>query len=176
MSVTCINHPDREAFSQCYFCKKCFCKSCLEECDEYFYCDDPKCRESLKVELLPQIVECPECSSELEINFEERIEKKFHCPVCECFLDFSSEPPKVIDPEKYEHVLTTLNQGDLAVIQSVFDAKKIQYFIYGENFLSVDPLIQGARIHVLEEHVERAKELLKDIDIHLFGTSASENK
>lgn len=176
MSVTCINHPERFANYQCHFCKKYFCKSCLEECEDYFYCEDPNCQEALKAELLPQIVECPECSSELEINFEERIEKKFHCPVCECFLDFSTKHPKVIDPEKYEHVLTTLNQGDLAVIQSVFDSEKIQYFIYGENFLSVDPLIQGARIHVLEEHVERAKELLKDIDIHLFGTSTSENK
>ena len=171
MSVTCINHPDRKAFSQCYFCKKNFCKSCLKECDGYFYCEDSKCRKALKEELLPIIIECPECSNELELNFEERIEKKFHCPACECFLDFSTIHPRVIDPEKYEYVLTTLNHDDLSVIQSVFDAKKIQYFIYGENFLSVDPLIQGARIHVLEEHVERAKELLKDIDIHLFGTS-----
>lgn len=171
MSVTCINHPERDAFSECYFYKKYFCKACLEECNDYYYCGDSKCRDALNKELLQQIVECPGCSSELELNFEERIEKKFHCPVCECFLDFSKKPPKVIDPEKYGHLMTSLNQGDLGVIQSVFDSEKIQYYIYGQNFLSVDPLIQGARIYVLEEHIEKAKELLKDLDIHLFGAS-----
>ena len=44
-----------------------------------------------------------------------------------------------------------------------------------ENFLSVDPLIQLARIMVREDQFEEAKNIIKDFEFNIFGVSSNQN-
>jgi hypothetical protein len=177
---TCLNHPDKEALSICHGCGKDFCGSCLDEGKEYYYCKNPDCQELLKKELpsykVPNNVICPKCECELELSENERIIGKIHCPDCESIIDYTFSPPKILKKENYIELLSSLNQGDIGVIKSILDNTKIDYMIFGENFLSVDPLIQPAKFYIHEDQIEEAKKLLKDIDLNIFGLSKSQSE
>jgi len=68
-----------------------------------------------------------------------------------------------------------MNQGDLGIIKSMLDDGSIDYFVNGENFLSVDPLIQPARIMVREDQLDEANEIIKNFELHIFGVSLNQN-
>lgn len=170
----CINHPERKAISVCHNCGKEYCKLCLVEGQEHYYCKDPLCQEALKKEqppILPSQIVCPKCSTATEPSKEERRTGKFHCPQCELFIDYNFDPPKILEPESYTELFPSMNQGDIALIRSVFDDAQINYYVTGQNFLSVEPLAVPARFFVLSNQVEEAKELLKDFKLHIFGAS-----
>ena len=63
---------------------------------------------------------------------------------------------------EYKEVFTTFNIYDISFIKSLYDANDIRYFIEGENFLKVYPVIEPAMIKVDARQLESAKELLKD--------------
>ena len=46
----CTNHPERIVLSFCNVCKKYFCKDCLNEGNEYYYCNNQSCYEKYKEE------------------------------------------------------------------------------------------------------------------------------
>jgi hypothetical protein len=46
----CTTHGDREALSLCHNCGKYFCKECLHEGREYYYCSSPECQKQFKIE------------------------------------------------------------------------------------------------------------------------------
>ncbi len=176
----CFNHPDRKALSVCHECGRHYCELCLDEGEEFYYCRRPACRESFlkqkRIEPLPAKITCPACSSELELTDDERATRKLHCAVCETFLDYTVDPPKVLQASKYSLLLTTMNQSDIAVIKSVLDDAKIDYYVYDEEFLAVRPLVQPVRFLVAENQMEEAKELLKDFDLNLMGISRHDGK
>ena len=116
---------------------------------------------------------CPNCTTDIILEKDEQIQQKFQCPNCDCFIDCIVEPPKIFDPTKYSKFFVTINQSDISFIKSVFDGHKIDYFILGENFLTMDPLIQGAQIYILSSDFEKAKELLQDFKPNIFGVSTS---
>jgi hypothetical protein len=64
-----------------------------------------------------------------------------------------------------------MNQGDIALIKSILEDANIDYYVFGENFLSVDPLIQPAKFFVNENQIDEVKELLKDIKLSIWGFS-----
>jgi hypothetical protein len=113
-------------------------------------------------------------------------EEAMFCPVCrseyvegvaecyDCRVPLVKELPNPDDepPLEYEEVLQTYNQGDIAVIRSVLDNEEIQYFIRGEIFNLVDPLIQPARLHVRKEEAQRARKLLSNLNVTFLGVSA----
>jgi hypothetical protein len=68
-----------------------------------------------------------------------------------------------------------MNQGDLGIIKSILDDGSIDYFVNGENFLSVDPLIQPASIMVREDQLDEANEIIKNFELHIFGVSSNQN-
>ncbi len=175
----CINHPERKALSICHGCGRHFCESCLSEGGEFYYCKSVPCQELLKkekkAEPLPATVTCPVCSSELELSDEDRTSRKYHCPECKAFIDFTKDVPKIWDDKNYSLLFTTMNQSDIALIKSVLDNASIDYYVYDEDFLAVRPLVQPARFFVAEDQTEEAKEILKDIDLNFFGV-ASRNK
>lgn len=47
----CLNHPDKLAQSFCNNCKNYFCADCLNEGNEYYYCNNQSCYEKYKEEL-----------------------------------------------------------------------------------------------------------------------------
>jgi hypothetical protein len=175
----CVNHPERKALSICHGCGKHFCESCLTEGEEFYYCKSAACQELLKRERkaapLPARVDCPVCSSELGLSEEDRTSRKYHCPECNAFVDFTADPPKIFDAKNYCLLFTTMNQSDIAVIKSLLDNANIDYYVYDEDFLAVRPLVQPARFFVDESETEEAKEILKSLDLNLFGIS-SRNK
>jgi len=175
---SCFNHPEKKAHSICHGCGKDYCELCLDEGKEFYYCRNPECQILLKKELytdvLPANTICPNCKSGLELSEDERISGKVHCPECEALIDFKVNPPKVLNRENYVELLSSLNQGDIGLIKSILGNSNIDYYVFGENFLSVDPLIQPARFYVNESQEEEAKELLKDFKLHIWGTSKNQ--
>jgi len=175
----CTNHPQVKAFSVCHGCGKPYCESCLMEGVEYYYCKRPECqliyKEETKLDLLPSTVDCPACSSELELTDTERASRKIHCPECQAFIDFTVDPPKVEKSESYSLLLTTMNEGDVAIIKSVLDDLEADYYVFDEDFMAVRPLVQPVRIYVAQSEYEKAKEALKDFNFHLFGVSMNRN-
>ena len=171
----CVNHPDKKAFSICHGCGKDYCELCLEEGKEFYYCKNPECQKLLMKELLPgsfpvKII-CPNCSCELALEYDERTSGKVHCPECEALIDFGVNPPKILNKENYIELFSSLNQGDIAIIKSILDDSEVDYYVFGENFLSVDPLIQPARFFVNQNQIDEAKEVLKDFQLNIWGTS-----
>ena len=47
----CSKHMDRDALSFCHNCGKYFCKDCLIEGKEYYYCTSPECQKQLQIEI-----------------------------------------------------------------------------------------------------------------------------
>lgn len=171
---TCYNHSDKKAASLCRGCGKDYCMLCLDEGMEFYYCKEPECQKLLQEELsfmCPANVVCPNCKAELELSDEERRKGKLHCPGCDLYIDFSADPPEIKHKENYTGLLASYYQGDIAIIKSILNDAGIGFFIYGENFSFIDPLIQPARLFVKDAQIEEAKELLKNVDIHFIGTS-----
>ena len=110
----------------------------------------------------PVKIICPNCSCELALEYDERTSGKVHCPECEALIDFGVNPPKILNKENYIELFSSLNQGDIAIIKSILDDSEVDYYVFGENFLSVDPLIQPARFFVNQNQIDEAKEVLKD--------------
>ena len=155
--------------------EKFFCELCLTEAGDYYYCKNPQCQEaigiSVKKDLLPAEIVCPNYAENLELEEKERVSRQVHCPECGSLIDFTTEPPTVINPEEYVEITSSINQGDIGVIRSLLDDANIDYYIFGENFLVISPLLQPARVFVLQEQFEEAKKILKDVDVHIFGVS-----
>lgn len=173
----CVNHPGREALSICHSCGESFCEECLTEGNEYYYCAKPECQAMLKGELrkdIPDTSVCPNCGAELELSEEEKKAGKIHCPECEALVDFNSDPPKVLNADNYVQLLSSLNQGDIGIIKSILDDAGIDYYVFGENFLSTEPLLQPARFFVSEDQLEDAHEVLKGFDLKIFGASKND--
>ncbi|RPI74322.1 MAG: DUF2007 domain-containing protein [Ignavibacteriales bacterium] len=176
---TCENHPNRNAYSICHNCRKSYCEECLNEGKEYYYCKNPECQEVLRKELPAEVISseviaCPNCDNDLEISEEERISGMVHCPECEVLIDFNTDPPKVFHKENYVELFSSLNQGDISIIKSILENANIDYYVFGENFLGAEPLIQPARFFVNENNLEEAKELLKDYDFRIWGYSSNQ--
>jgi hypothetical protein len=56
------------------------------------------------------------------------------------------------------------------------DDGNIDYFIFGENFLGVRPLLEPARILVNDTQIDEVKELLKNIELNILGVSTRNDK
>jgi hypothetical protein len=75
------------------------------------------------------------------------------------------------EADEYEKVLTTFNQGDIAVIKSILEDAGIAYFLRGEIFNLVDPLIQPAILLVRKDQVAKARSLLSHMNVTFLGVS-----
>lgn len=170
----CTNHPGKKAYGICHHCGKHFCKDCLTEGLEFNSCSNPECLKTNESKLLPREIQCPSCNNIFILNDKERMSIKIHCPECESLINYSSNPPVVLKPKNYVEATWSMNQADLFLIKSLLDDAEIDYYTTGENFLSVDPLIQPARFFVLEEQVETANELIKESELSVSGISFRE--
>ena len=105
---------------------------------------------------------CPKCRAEYREGF-------YKCADCEVDLvhELASDPePKYVE---YEQVLGTYNPGDIAVVKSILDAEGITYYFLGEHFSYVRPLADPARLMVKKDEVEKAREILKDLELSYMG-------
>lgn len=175
---TCFNHPTKKAFSICHGCGKDYCELCLDEGTEYYYCKNPECQklllEELPTDLVHEKIICPNCSCEFKLTDKERTSKKVQCQVCDAYIDLNVNPPKVFHKKNYIELFSSLNQGDIALIKSILDDAEVDYYVFGENFLGVRPLLEPARFFVNEDQLEQAKEVLKDFQLNMWGTSKNQ--
>ena len=106
---------------------------------------------------------CPKCRTEYRKGFTT-------CADCEIPLvdELPPEPPP--EPEQkleyveYMHLLSTYNLADIALIKSVLDSENITYFFQGENFAYL--LVQPTKLMVSKDDIERAKELIRDLNLN----------
>jgi hypothetical protein len=76
----------------------------------------------------------------------------------------------------FEEILETFNPGDVAIIKSILDDAGIPYFLEGENFANVYPLVEPARFIVPEKRVAEALNVLKDLKLSFKGISVSKDE
>jgi hypothetical protein len=167
MTEYCNNHPMTEAFSVCHNCGKHFCEECLSEGEEYYHCYAPECQTANQKEKESgQEITCPSCSSVLLLDDDELRKKSFRCPECDVLIKLVNGIPEPVQQNEYELLLSSANQGDIALIQSILDDSQIDYYITGEGSMALQ--FGKAMVYVCTSQLEQSKELLKEIDLHLF--------
>ena len=57
MVEKCKNHKERKAISYCHNCGKYFCEECLNEGNQYYYCNNTECYEQYKKEKDTQLLD-----------------------------------------------------------------------------------------------------------------------
>jgi len=76
---------------------------------------------------------------------------------------------------KFVEILNTYNPGDIALIKSLLDGDGIVYRFTGEHFNAMEPMVQPARLKVIEDQVERAREILNGFNGSFFAAGFDEN-
>ncbi len=105
---------------------------------------------------------CPKCRAEYREGFY----------VCaDCNSNLVEELPEEEEPEfiEYVEVMGTYNPADVALIKSILDAEGITYYFNAEHFMNVRPLAEPVRLMVKADEAERAKEILRDLNLAITG-------
>jgi len=179
----CTNHPDKKAISICHGCGKDYCELCLDEGKEYYYCKKPECQKLLKKELtveglhaekLPENVICPNCGIEFILSEDEMVNRIVHCPECEALINFNYNPPKILKAENYVELVSSVNQGDIALIKSILDNEGIDFNVVGDNAIGAQSLLAPARFFVEEKQLKQAVKVLKKLKLNIIGFSFSQ--
>jgi len=171
----CSNHSDKKAFSICHGCGKDFCELCLDEGKEYYYCKNPGCQKLLKEELNPgnlsENVICPSCGMEFILSEDEMVDRKVHCPECETLIDFNYNPPEIMKAENYVELMSSVNEGDIALIKSILDDEGIGYYVAGNNIIGAHSLLAPTRFFVNEKQLKESVKLLEKLKLNIIGFS-----
>ena len=112
---------------------------------------------------------CPNCRTEYREGFT----------VCaDCDSDLVGELPPEEKPEfiDYVEVMGTYNPADVALIKSILDAENITYYFNAEHFMYVRPLAETVRLMVKKDEAEKAKEILRDLDLAILGIDLRKSK
>lgn len=102
---------------------------------------------------------CPKCKSEYREGF-------YKCTDCGTAL-VAEEPPELMEEVSYVNlveVYSTYQQGDIAFIKSVLDGEGITYIFEGESPILIGWAGAYARLLVKAEDVQRAREILQELD------------
>ncbi|MBI4699445.1 MAG: DUF2007 domain-containing protein [Nitrospirae bacterium] len=103
---------------------------------------------------------CPECRTEYVPGIQ----------LCtDCSVALVAELPPLPQPEfsKYHKLYTPRNASELALIESILEAEKIDYFVKNDNFgsLYIGPqidLYNQKTIMVQDDQYDRAKDVMSD--------------
>jgi hypothetical protein len=105
---------------------------------------------------------CPRCRTEYREGFSV-------CVDCDSDLVDELPPEEVPEFTEYVEVLGTYNPADIALIKSILDAENITYYFNAEHFMNVEPLAETVRLMVKKDEAEKAKEILRDLDLAILG-------
>lgn len=111
---------------------------------------------------------CPECGAEYREGFSQ-------CRDCQVELEHSL-PPDSEDhspPREFEGIRFDFQPAQAAILKSVLESEGIPHLIEGEGFASLYPALpffSQCKLMVPEEHAERVKELLADLEESLRRT------
>ncbi len=105
----------------------------------------------------------------LQLTIEEKTKNIFRCPECDSLIFLSIKGAEVREDRDYVELLSTKSQPDISLIHSILDDSGLDFYITGENLLSL--WTGTARVFIATDQVDQSKELLKDFETHLFGLS-----
>lgn len=172
----CYNHPERKAYAICHNCGGHFCEDCLTAGIEFYYCKSSICRKKSEEENSWERIICPNCLSVLEISRDELKAAGLHCPECDSFIILVDSRSEHVEDKTYVKLLSSSNQGDIAIIKSMLENAEVDYYLTGENFSGLGPFLEPAVFYVNENDTQLAKDILKDFELHLFGLSANNDE
>ncbi len=66
---------------------------------------------------------------------------------------------------EYEEILSTFNPIDIALVKSLLDPERVEYFFRDEFFGYIQPWAQPARLMVRKEDAFEAREILRDLTL-----------
>ena len=103
---------------------------------------------------------CPECKAEYREGYTK-------CADCEVELvdtiALENEEPSKPEEIIFETVMTSFNQGEIALAKSLLESNNIQCFVQGESFNSLFRTSIPVSIKVPGEYSNQAKEVLKEL-------------
>ncbi len=76
---------------------------------------------------------------------------------------------------QYALLIETSNPADVALIKSLLDSEGILYFVHGEAFSAVRPLVEPVRILVAEDRLEEARDLIGGLRL-AYGPTAADGE
>ncbi|MCB0282151.1 MAG: hypothetical protein H6627_10330 [Calditrichae bacterium] len=71
----------------------------------------------------------------------------------------------------FVEILKTFNAGDIGIIKSILDGEGIEYYVRGENFNLVEPLVQPVTFFIREQDRQTVMDLLDGLNIQFIGLS-----
>ena len=114
---------------------------------------------------------CPSCRAEFRPGFT--MCSDCHIPLVGQLPQEPEEPHADEDEYvRFKPILSTFNNGDIALIRSLLENEGIRHFFQGENFHYIRPAVEPAILMVDENRIEEVRELLKDLKLRyiVFGT------
>jgi hypothetical protein len=111
---------------------------------------------------------CPKCRAEYRVWFTE-------CADCKIPLVPVLPPEPKPEYVEYGEVLSTFNIGDIAIIKSILDKEELTYYFKGDQLHAVRPMVEPARLIVRKDQVQKAIELLKDLDLNYLTFSVDKD-
>jgi hypothetical protein len=103
---------------------------------------------------------CPECKAEYRDGFDK-------CSDCDVDLVdkivTETEEYSEVEETRFKTVMTSFNQGEIALAKSLLESSNIQYFIQGESFNSLLTTSIPVWIKVTEEDFNKAAAILKEL-------------
>jgi len=121
----CERHGDKEALSFCHNCGKFFCKECLTEGKEFYYCQKPECQKKMIED------------DGLETKVSEEV-----------------MPQREANPNvDYDLLDVDLNLMDSSLLQSLLDNAEIDYYCTNTYFYGshVEFYIRKDQMHEVEK-------------------------
>jgi len=115
---------------------------------------------------------CPNCKTEYRDGYK----------VCaDCSVPLVEElPPEPREPKPefvdFKEILATYNPADVAFIKSLLEGEGIDYFFKGEHFLAIRPLADPGRLMVRVDQVDKALDLLKEVQLTIKGINVYDKK
>ena len=95
----------------------------------------------------------------LAIDFHTPLLKDFRPKV---YKSYVFQKIKIINNIKYFELFSSLNKCEIEAIKSTLKNSEIDYYVFGEPFLIVNPLTEPVRFYVNEVQIEESKGILKD--------------
>ena len=111
---------------------------------------------------------CPKCRTEYRDGFTR-------CNDCQVDLVKNLPAEETQESEDLVEVLATFNQADIAIIKSVLDNHKIEYYFFDEHMSIIRPAVLPARLMAKKSDIKRIVEIIKDLDLNYHAFSFDNN-
>lgn len=75
----------------------------------------------------------------------------------------------------FAEIFVTFDATEIALVKSILDGAGIDYYIKSEHFTFSRPFEDPARLHIREDQLDEALDILKDLDFGTWGNLNEES-